>query len=179
MDTSPSSDDQLILKPQRVTAAPTLFQQSLGELLSSAGISHESALKWKSLGWISFDVNPGGHYDEHHFHEFKFIKSLVDSGLGEIMIQHLLARLERPYSYDAKSIAYSFERAAWVRVYENPGIDDLDQSQAIEVVETCWESWIDALAESGERRSLQEIADRVSAALDSLTADDTNGDVKS
>lgn len=154
------------IKPVRVSSEPTLFQQSLSELLKSAEVSWEQTQRWRSRGWLSFELSTDIQYDERHFQELRFIKSLVDSGVGEIVVEYLLSKLEPPFAYCEQSTAFCFGRAAWVQVYEKPSLEDLlDDCAVFGIIDEHWDSWLDSLAESGELEQLRKVGARIQTLL--------------
>ena len=160
------TDDDLI--PRHVSREPTLFQQALPELLKSVDVSLGQAQDWRQRGWLSFQLGETIRYDECHYEELRFIKSLVDSGIGEIIVQQLLQSLKPPYSYCARSVAYCFGRGEWVRIYEAPNTD--------EIVEENFDTWLSALADAGDFERLQEIARHAQLLAASASASANDGE---
>jgi hypothetical protein len=108
-------------QPRQVPRDPTLFLQSLAELLESAGVSLAQLQEWYEREWLSFRPEADSSYDVWHHEEILFIKTLVSSGIGELLVQHFLDGLEPPYQYQAMSTAYCFGRGQWVHVRGEPG----------------------------------------------------------
>ena len=159
------------INPRRVSRDPTLFQQSLPEMLKAVGTSLHQVQEWRARGWLSFELKEQARYDQWHFEEVRFINSLVQSGMGEIIVQHLLDKLSPPYSYSSDSIAYCFGRGQWVRVFTAPDVD--------QVIEDNWELWLSALADSDGTEILADIAQYVQALIGPQSGSAENKDKSS
>jgi DNA-binding protein Fis len=81
--------------------------------------------RWHAAGWLSFDPDKGGIYDDAHYIEVLFIRALARFGFSDAMINRLLTGLEKPYCYDPGQTFYSFSRQGWVTMPPEPEYEDL------------------------------------------------------
>ncbi len=141
-----------------------MFPQPLNDFLIATGTSCEQLQGWHTRKWLSFQPEAECLYDAWHYEEVMFIKALADSGIGELVIEHLLDKLAAPYQYPALSTAYCFGREQWVRVRGEPDIG--------QIIDENFDSWLSDLAEAGDTNRLMDVSERLSDLLDPTPQDE-------
>lgn len=127
--------------------------------MALAGVSIDEIERWRSLGWISFDVREIASLDSGGIAEITFVRNLARSGLSDLQINRLLSELPPPYRYDPVRTAYSFA-LGWVR--QPVPLDELTLG---EFVEESLDIWVEQRILLGELDVLRRVWARMAAAL--------------
>src|SRR4051794_25062048 len=91
-----------------------MFDRDLSDVLAIAGVTRRELRDWKMKGWLTFDDSDGEDIEHREWMEILFVRDLVRGLRSDEMVNHFLAGLEKPYSYDTLRVAYSFHYG-WVR----------------------------------------------------------------
>lgn len=136
-----------------------LFPTPRDQMLALIGVSIDEVERWRSFGWISFDVRDVPNLDGGRTAEICFIRNLARSGLGDLQINRLLAELEPPYTYSPLETAYSFAYG-WVRL--PPPLTELERD---EDVEHHLDAWLQRKVLYREHQILRDVAHKILATL--------------
>jgi len=128
------------------------------QLLADVRVTRDDLRRWKSLGWLSFDVDCADTLDLPQEKEIRFVRRLVVAGLGDSQIERLRDGISRPYSFDVDSTAYHFVHG-WV----TPAIEE-----PFDIVDAQVEEWLADLAASGDTDRLKGLADKIAEHIESL-----------
>ena len=91
----------------------TLLKTSKKEILESYKVSEKEASKWHKLNYLSFDFDNLDDFEEPQFLELIFINKLFASCKNEIVINYLLEKLQKPYSYNYNKIYFDVFENEW------------------------------------------------------------------
>lgn len=91
----------------------TLLKTSKKEILESYKVSEKEASKWHKLNYLSFDFDNLDDFEEPQFLELIFINKLIASCKNEIVINYLLEKLQKPYSYNYNKIYFDVFENEW------------------------------------------------------------------
>ena len=128
------------------------------QLLADVRVTRDDLRRWKSLGWLSFDVDCAETLDLPQEKEIRFVRHLVVAGLGDSQIKRLLDGNSRPYSFDLDSTAYHFAHG-WV----TPAVEE-----PFDIVDAQVEDWFADLAANGDIDRLKGLADKIAEHIESL-----------
>jgi len=147
------------MRPQStINHQPCLFRVTLAEMLARLGVSFGDLRRWHERGWLSFDENmnePLDEFDDPRSFEIQIVRDIVRSGLSDVQIESLLAKLPKPYSFNPDRLAFSF-RYGWV--YVEPPTEIPEPS---EVIEEHLDEWMAQC----EEETLNDLRERVADAL--------------
>lgn len=135
-----------------------LFPQSAWELCKEIGLDPWAASKLHDDGWLSFDPESTNSLSEQQECELRFVGSLVTGGLSPRLLPELLKDLKKPYIYEGRKIYYDWSEKRW-RLLPVPEDD----------VETLFDEWIEQLVNEEDTEALEEIQEKVQAALKSCS----------
>ena len=91
----------------------TLLKTSKKEILESYKVSEKEVSKWHKLNYLSFDFDNLDDFEEPQFLELIFINKLIASCKNEIVINYLLEKLQKPYSYNYNKIYFDVYENEW------------------------------------------------------------------
>jgi hypothetical protein len=94
----------------------TLLKTSKKEILESYKVSEKEASKWHKLNYLSFDFDNFEDFEEPQFLELIFINKLFASCKNEIVINYLLEKLQKPYSYNYNKIYFDVFENEWKEI---------------------------------------------------------------
>ena len=100
--------------PIREPSQLSLFTCTAEEARAELKVSSDECQRWKSNGWLSFDIADHDRLEPLFETELAFITAIARSGLNDAVISKLLEPLKFPYRYDPRTVAYSF-RDGWVQ----------------------------------------------------------------
>ncbi len=139
----------------RVAAAQQLlFPASPRAVCEELGLNWWAALRLYEDGWFSFCPETTPLLNEAQEAELRFIGSLVVAGCGREMLEFLLARLPRPYTYDLRRLYFDWVRRRW-RVLPDPRL----------YPEAAFTDWLERLVETRDVNSLSGIGELAQDAL--------------
>ena len=139
----------------------SLFPYPLDQWMAYCEVSRDDVRRWQEQGWISFDVDTLSELHLPNAWELTFVKNLARSGLSDQQINHLLAGLPSPYSYDPLTTAYHLAHG-WVQAPR-----PLDEADVLKFVEEHLDEWITAQSELG---NLDRLHDLLSKTWDAIRA---------
>ncbi len=148
------------LGPRPVAAQMSLFDSDLETLLVRLKLSRDDVQRWYKRGWLSFTEPGGDRCDQSHEAELNFVGALARFGLGDAMVDKLLASLPKPYCYDARETFYSFAQERWIGL---PEAREADYPV---------ESYLEKLAERKDWDALEEVRDAADALLPTFVEDE-------
>lgn len=122
-----------LMRPQfTINHQPCLFRVTLAEVLARLSVSADDLRRWHDRGWLSFDVNMDealDEFDDPKSFEIQVVRDVVRSGLSDVQIESLLAKLPKPFAFNPERLAFSF-RHGWV--YVEPPVEIPEPSEVIE-----------------------------------------------
>ncbi len=135
----------------------TMFPTGLDQFESHMQVSLNEMRRWHARGWLSFDADTIGRFDEEHACEVRFVKALAHFGWQDAWVEVLLQGLPKPYCYDTASTFYSFARRSWITLPEPK--EELRDEELVD-------AYLAALAEEKDTRSLQAIRNQIDRLLE-------------
>jgi hypothetical protein len=125
----------------------TLFKTSKKEVLENYKVSETEASKWYKLNYLSYDFDSLDEFEESQFLEIIFINKLINSCKNDTFFNHLLTKLQKPYSYNYHKIYFDVFEDEWkelpveteISVYSfdeilNELLDDYNEEEKIVVI---------------------------------------------
>mgnify|MGYP000709253303 FL=1 len=131
----------------------TLFSTSPEEALTLAETSELIAKQWFNQNYLSFDLSQVGELQHHQVLELTFIAKLFKSDLDIELINQLLLKLPKPYSYDYQNVYFNVFSNSWEYLPK-----DIDEEEIIE-------SYLDNLDAEDDREKIEEIIKSLQALL--------------
>jgi hypothetical protein len=148
-----------LMRPQfTINHQPCLFRVTLAEVLARLSVSADDLRRWHDRGWLSFDENMDealDEFDDPKSFEIQIVRDVVRSGLSDVQIESLLAKLPKPFAFNPERLAFSF-RHGWV--YVEPPVEIPEPS---EVIEEHLDEW---MAQCDEE-TLEDLRDKVTNVL--------------
>lgn len=148
-----------LMRPQpTINHQPCLFRVTLAEALARLSVSADDLRRWHGRGWLSFDENMDealDEFDDPKSFEIQIVRDVVRSGLSDVQIESLLAKLPKPFAFNPERLAFSF-RHGWV--YVKPPVEIPEPS---EVIEEHLDEW---MAQCDEE-TLEELREKVTNSL--------------
>lgn len=136
----------------------TLFSEATDQVLASLKVSRDDVLRWQANGWISFSIDEMDGLDWPHANEIEFVRNVARSGLLIAQINSLLELLPKPFRFSCPAVAYHFIFGWVVPTRDDP----------FDVIEANLDDWLDDLAEQGDAKRLQQIAEKITAQIEEL-----------
>lgn len=136
-------------KPRR-TFQRTLFPEDRDTFLASVQLSLDELERWRERGWLSFDASKMAQLNTPETTEILFLRNVARSGLSDAIINRMLARLSKPYSYDPLETAYSF-------VYGWVALPPFNEEDVDSFMADYFEQWAKAKLESGDTQLLDKM----------------------
>jgi hypothetical protein len=137
-----------------------LLPLSPRELCEQLGVNWWASTQLFAVGLLSFDPEKVQILDERQEVELRFLGALVAAGCDPTMLTRLLAGLEKPYCYRPDRVYYDWASKSWRLLPMPPEEPDPDH---------VLDGWISSLEEDADISTLQEIQDRVAAAIARLS----------
>jgi hypothetical protein len=133
-------------------------------VLAQLAVSEDDLARWHEKGWVSFGPQPDFEvdiFDGPHLRELSFVRDISRSGLSDAQLGQLFSLLPKPFTFDPTRITFSF-MYGWVQTKPAPRYE----------IENEIDSWLEDLAQSGDRERLQEIECRIKELLEELGSND-------
>ncbi len=146
------------LEVARVAAAQQLlFPATPRAVCEEIGLTWWAALRLHEDDWLSFSPDATPLLNGAQEAELRFIGSLVVAGCDREMLEILLARLPRPYTYDLQRLYFDWVSRRW-RVLPDPRL----------YPEAAFTDWLERLVETRDTNSLSGIGELAQDALSRL-----------
>ena len=123
----------------------TLFSTTQEEALALAETSESIAKLWFNHNYLSFDISKVIELQHYEVLELTFIAKLFKSNLELEIINQLLLKLPKPYSYDFNLVFYNVFSNSW----EYLPIE-IDEEEIVE-------SYLENLNAEDDREKIEEI----------------------
>ncbi len=131
-----------------------LFPTNPRAVCEEIGLNWWAALRLHEDGWLSFPPDSTQLLNEAQEAELRFIGSLVVAGCDREMLEVLLARLPRPYTYDLQRLYFDWVTRRW-RVLPDPQL----------YPEAAFTDWLERLVQTRDVNSLSGIGELAQDAL--------------
>ena len=140
---------------------PTLFplsdfshpRHSPQAVCKEMGLNWLMAIKLHEDGWLSFNPKEVERLNAWQYAELTFVGSLVVAGCDYSVLENVLGKLQKPYSYHVDRIYYDWQGKTW-RLLED--VDDLEDK---------FDEWIEELVACQDVHILEMLRDSVEKAL--------------
>ncbi len=122
------------------TLENTLFKTSKKEVIENYKISEIEVSKWYKLNYLSFDFDSLDELEEPQFLEIIFINKLIVSCKNETILNYLLSKLHKPYSYNYNKIYFDVFEDEWKLLPVETNISDYSFEEIVdELLDDCKE----------------------------------------
>ncbi|MBT3193643.1 MAG: hypothetical protein HN341_13925 [Verrucomicrobia bacterium] len=119
----------------------------------AVGLNWFAAEKLFTEGMLSFDPNTTDDITPAQSTELHFLGVLVVAGCAGTLLEHLLADLEKPYSYRLDRMYYDWDNQLWSIL------------RGDEDVQLNFERWLDHLVDADELETLERLREHVEGAI--------------
>jgi hypothetical protein len=123
----------------------TLFSTPQEEALALAETSESIAKLWFNQNYLSFDISKVSELQHCQVLELTFISKLFKSNLELELINKLLLKLAKPYSYDFNDVFYNVFSNSWEYLPR-----ELDEEEITK-------SYLESLNAEDDREKIEEI----------------------
>ena len=132
---------------------PTLFTTKKEEALILAQTSESIANLWFNKDYLSFDISKVNDLQHSDVLELTFISALFKSNLDLELIDKLLLKLPKPYSYHFNQVFYNAFSNSWEYLPK-----DIDEQEIVE-------SYLENLNVDEDREKIEDIIKRLQELL--------------
>ena len=115
----------------------SLFKTSKNEILEKYKVSEKEASNWYRLNYLSFEFDSLEDFEEPQFLEIIFINKLIANCKNEIVINYLLEKLQKPYSYHYEEIYFDVFENEWK---ELPVVTEISDYSFEEIIDELLEN---------------------------------------
>lgn len=123
----------------------TLFTTPKEEALTLASTSLSQAQLWYNQNYLSYDISKVNELQHFELLELLFVSQLFKSELELEVIQQLLLKLPKPYSYDYNTIYFNIFSNSWEYLPK-----EIDEEEIIE-------NYIDNLTAEDDEEKIKEM----------------------
>ena len=124
---------------------PTLFTTAKEEALNISNTSESIAKLWFNQNYLSFDISKVIDLQHYEVLELTFIANLFKSNLDLELINQLLSKLPKPYSYNFNEVYYNIFSNSWENLPK-----EIDEEELVE-------SYLENLNAEENREKIEDI----------------------
>ena len=110
----------------------TLFSTSKLEAIKYSGVKELIISQWFDLNYLSFDISKINELSETQFIELMFISKLMSNIDSKSMLNYLLSKLQKPYSYRYDKVYFNVFTNEWE--YTEKNIADFSDEELMDIV---------------------------------------------
>ncbi|WP_298038149.1 hypothetical protein [uncultured Desulfuromonas sp.] len=132
----------------------TLFPISLHTKCQEVDLSLWTVEQLYKEGFLSFNPDKKESLEEWECAELDFLGPLINAGVDDDLLKHLLKGLAKPYRFFPGSVYYNWSQQRWLSLPVPPDPADL------------FSEWIESLSEQNDEETLQWIISQAQELID-------------
>jgi hypothetical protein len=110
----------------------TLFTTPKLEAINYSGVKELIISQWYDLNYLSFDILQVNELTDPQFVELMFISKLMSNIESKSMLNYLLSKLQKPYTYRFDKVFFNVFTNEWE--YRDKKIEDFSDEELIDIV---------------------------------------------